>query len=116
MDVLFEIAPLDQYRVVIQVDESQIADIRIGQIAQLQVTAMPDERFELVIDRITPIAQSAEGSNTFRVDGRLTSNSGQLRPGMAGVAKIEVGERNLFWIWARPLLTGIKLFVWRWLG
>lgn len=115
-DVLFEIAPLESYRVVIQVDESQITDIAVGQTGKLQMTALPDQFFDIVVERITPIAASGEGANTFRVDAKLASNSAQLRPGMEGTAKIEVGERNLFWIWTRPLINSIKLTLWRWFG
>jgi hypothetical protein len=34
---------------------------------------------------------------------------------MEGVAKIEVGERKLLWIWTRGLSDWIRLAIWRWL-
>ena len=31
-----------------------------------------------------------------------------------GVAKIDVGRRQLFWIWTRPLVDWLRLQLWSW--
>jgi hypothetical protein len=35
-----------------------------------------------------------------------------LRPGMQGIAKIEIGHRKRLWIWTRPMVDWLRLFVW----
>lgn len=114
-DLLFEVAPLDTYRVILEVDESQIADVEVGQQGELLTTSIPDEPFSLVVTRITPVAESREGRNTFRVEAELEKISPRLRPGMEGVSKIDIGERRLVWIWTRSLMDWIRIQVWRWL-
>jgi len=113
-DVLFELAPLDRYRVLLDVDEEQIGDIELGQRGSLLLAAMPDEPLDFAVTKLTPIAAAEEGANTFRVEGVLDGVSDRLRPGMEGVGKVEIGERNLFWIWTRGIQSWLRLWVWSW--
>lgn len=113
-DVLFEVAPLENYRVELRVSESQIADVKVGQHGELVVAALPDQVFPFSIERITPIAAVRDGSTYFAVDGRLVSSSERLRPGMEGVSKIDIGEHRLIWIWLRPVLHWARLELWKW--
>ena len=114
-DVLFELAPLANYRIELRVDESQIADIALGQQGELVVAALPEETFPFTIERITPVASTREGGTYFSVEGRLTATSERLRPGMEGIGKIDVDERKLIWIWFRPLLHWVRVATWKWL-
>ncbi len=115
-EVLFEIAPLTGYRVIIEVDERQIADIVPGQTGEVIFSALPSQPFDFVVDKIVPIAQARDGRNTFRVEAHLTEVSGSLRPGMIGVGKVDVEDRRLIDIWMRPVLEWAELTAWRLLG
>lgn len=110
--ILFELAPLDAYRMALQVHESDIADIERGQRGYLALAAMPGERLDFVVEDIIGVAETDEGQNGFRVEARLEGTANQLRPGMRGVGKIEVSERNLLWIWSHTLLSRISLWLW----
>lgn len=114
-DLLFELAPLNDYRVELRVHESQIADIGPGATGHLLVAALPDTTFPFTVDRITPIAVAFEGRMYFKVEGHLNSGSDRLRPGMEGVGKISAGEGRLVWIWSRSLLYWTRLAAWKWL-
>jgi RND family efflux transporter MFP subunit len=114
--VLFEVAPLDSYRVVLQVDERDIAHIATGQHGQLTVSSIPGERFGLTVNTITPVNTAKEGRNFFRVEASLDNHPGvRLRPGMEGVGKIYVDERKLVWIWTHGFIDWVRLWVWSWL-
>lgn len=112
-EVLFEITPLTGYRVTISVDERAIADVTPGQAGEVVFSAIPDQTFPMVIDKIVPIAQAREGRNMFRVEATITEASDRLRPGMTGLAKLRVGERRLIDIWARPIVEWAELTLWR---
>ena len=113
--VLFEIAPLDDYRVVLQVDERDIADVRAGQQGELVLSSMPQTVFPVGVVKVTPVSMAKEGRNTFRVEARIASQAGpRLRPGMEGIAKVHVDERRLIRIWTRELATWIRLKLWAW--
>jgi multidrug efflux pump subunit AcrA (membrane-fusion protein) len=113
-DVLFELAPLDRYRVLLEVDEQQIGDVHVGQTGSVLLAAIPNEPLAFEVTKLTPLARAEEGANTFRVEGVLGEVSGRLRPGMEGVGKIDVGPRNLFWIWTRGLQSWLRLRLWTW--
>ena len=112
--VLFEIAPLDVYRITLDVDERDVRSLEPGQTGRVVVSALPHLPLPFIVDRITPIAEVRNGRNTFRVEGRLTENPPELRPGMQGVGKVEIGRRNLAWIWLHPLFDSARLWAWRW--
>ncbi|MEA1831393.1 efflux RND transporter periplasmic adaptor subunit [Methylobacterium durans] len=112
--VLFEIAPLDAYRVVLSVDERLIADLREGQTGQMLASSLPDQPQALTIQTITPVAEARNGRNLFRVEGRITDGSTRLRPGMEGIAKVDVDRRLLAWVWARPVVDWARLALWHW--
>ncbi|MEG3640592.1 efflux RND transporter periplasmic adaptor subunit [Magnetococcus sp. PR-3] len=115
-ETLFELAPLNSYRVVLQVEESDIAHVISGQIGQLILTALPNERFPIKIGLITPVAMAEEGTNRFRVEAELLDGVALVRPGMEGVGKIEVEERLLLWIWTRRFSDWLRLKAWTLLG
>jgi multidrug efflux pump subunit AcrA (membrane-fusion protein) len=113
---LLEIAPVDDYRVVLQVEESQIGDIRAGGAGTLVATSLPHQAYPVSIARITPVSTAREGRNTFRVEARLERPVPELRPGMRGVAKIEIDTRRVIWTWTRAAQNWARLALWRWFG
>jgi hypothetical protein len=113
---LFQVAPLDSYRVALDVDESQIADIAVAQSGQLVVSSLPEENFALTVSKITPVSKAHDGRNTFRVEAELAIAALSLRPGMHGVAKIDVEPRRMAWIWMRSFLSWARLTAWHWTG
>lgn len=114
-DPLFELAPLDSYRVILEVDERDIGDVQTAQQGQLIVASVPDEPFPYSVERITPIAEAKEGRNAYRVEARLDALSPRLRPGMTGVGKTYVDDRLLIRIWTARLIDWVRLTIWKWL-
>ncbi len=112
---LFQIAPLDAYRVILEVDEGDIADMAVGQAGSLLLSSIPEEPLAFTVERITPVAEAREGRNYFRVEARLDRVSERLRPGMEGIAKTRVEERLLIWIWTRKFLDWLRLSLWTWM-
>jgi len=113
--VLFEIAPLDGFRIALQVDERDIAHVALGQSGELTVTSIPGERFSFKVTKITPVNTAKEGRNFFRVEAQLERGADRLRPGMEGIGKIYVDERKLVWIWTHSLTDWLQLWVWSWM-
>ena len=123
-ETLFEIAPLDAYRVILWVKDTQIDEITLEQGGDLLLAALPTSPLPIVVTQITPVARVREGQNVFRVMARIDTQaaaseraaSDALRPGMQGVVKLDVAERRLVWIWTRGFVDWWRLTVWRWLG
>lgn len=112
--VLFEVAPLRGYRVIVQVDERDIGWVAVGQEGELALPSVPGTVFPLTVTRITPISTAKEGRNYFRVEAELGKTSERLRPGMEGVGKISAGRASLIWIWTHEAVEWIRLKVWSW--
>lgn len=114
-DELFTVAPLDGYRVILQVGEGDLRDMAETQSGTLVLSAIPDLQLPYEVERITPIATAEEGRNFFRVEARLTAGDPRLRPGMEGVGKTFVDERLLVAKWTRGLVDWARLAFWRWM-
>ena len=114
--VLFEIAPLNDYRVVLQVDDRDMAGLRVGQSGTLLLSSLPHDELSFAVTQITPVSTAKEGRNYFRVEAKLTTPpSERLRPAMEGVGKIAVDQRSLVWIWTHEALDWVRLKLWAWL-
>ncbi len=111
-DTLFEITPLDAYRVIVNVDERDIADVVSGQRGVLILASIVRDAFPFVVGNVTAVTTARDGRNFFRVEALLERTDERLRPGMEGVAKIDIEQRRLWWIWTHRLENWIRLFVW----
>lgn len=114
-DVLFEVAPLDDYRVVLDVDERDLGYLREGQSGRLVLEGLPGETLSVEVRAITPVAEVRDGRNVFRVEAHVEGASGRLRPGMAGIAKIEAGEARRIWLYTHRAVRWLHLRLWSWL-
>jgi len=114
-ETLFEIAPLDAYRVVIQVDERDIAYVQVGQTGRIALTGRPGTPIGFKVGNVTAISEQQDGRNVFRVEAEVDASDVDLRPGMEGVGKISVGERSILWVWTHRFTDWLRLSLWRWL-
>lgn len=117
-DMLLTLAPGLDWRVMLEVAESDVADLRIGQTAVLRLSAMPSRPIALTLDRITPVAHATADGVRYEVEARPTGlNSGDthLRPGLEGVARIEMPARPLLWRWAEQAWRWLAMAWWTWL-
>ncbi len=112
---LFEIAPLESYRVILQVDESELRHVTNNQRGVLLVSGVADQPIIFHVSHVTPVATAKEGKNYFRVEASLDSAPPKLRPGMEGVGKIDIGQRSLWWILTHSSADWLRLWLWRWL-
>ena len=111
---LFKIAPLDDYRIVLRVDEREIGYVEPGQQGALTLSSLSQQSMPIRVERITSLARAADGANYFRVEASLPQASGVLRPGMEGIGKINAGRERLVWIWSRQFIDWLRLWVWSW--
>lgn len=88
---LMTIADPNSIHAEVNVDEADIANVRVGQKAKVYAIAYPDEPVDGVIDSVAVSAKKAEGSQnlSFAVKIRLDNKVGiMLRPGMSCRAEI----------------------------
>ena len=111
--LLFEVAPLDAFRVVLKVPETEIRAIRVGEEGEVVLSGLADRKLHFTVKNIG-IATAEDGQNLFRVEAQLKERAPTLRPGMEGVGKILVGERRWLWIWTHNFWDWLGMKLWRW--
>jgi multidrug efflux pump subunit AcrA (membrane-fusion protein) len=114
--VVYSLAPLEDFRVILEVPDSEIDECAVGQEGVIVLTAMPDREISIKIERLTPVSSAKEGLNYFRVEAALLeeTDSNLFRPGMEGVGKVAVGRRGLLWTWTHSALDTMRLLIWKW--
>ena len=112
-DVLFEIAPLGTYRLMLKVDEGDVTYLREDQTGHLLLSGRPDAPIAFHVKSVMPISETFEGENVFSVEAELLEDPAWARPGMVGVAKVSIGEESLAWIWTHRIVDAARLAWWK---
>lgn len=118
-DTLLTLAPAEGWRVVVEIDETDIARLRPGQRGQLALPTLPWQGVPVTVRQVTPVARAVEGANVFEVEAAPDAAAGAatlaqgLRPGLQGAARFTVGERPLAWRAAEALWREARLAWWR---
>ena len=112
-DVLLQLSSLNQLSAELMLDESLIHEIHKGQTGSISFQSQPDKEYPIQISRISPAALVKDGNNVFTLTADLNAGKQSWwHPGMTGIAKIDAGERNLFWILTHQTSNYLRLFFW----
>jgi HlyD family secretion protein len=96
--VLMVIADMARMQAVIDVDETDIVTVEIGQPASVRVDALPDTSFEARVTKVgympnsSVLSSATQQATTFEVEVTLDSSAPVLRPGMNVHAEIVTAE------------------------
>jgi hypothetical protein len=74
--------------------------------------AHPGEHVPFEVEHVNPVAEVIDRQNVFRVRVKLLEQRTWLRPGMKGVAKVDVGRRRYAALWTRGLVSWIRMRLW----
>ena len=111
---LITLAPDTGYRVMIEAEETEIADLQPGQTGRLILAALPSRTLPIRVERITPLATTESGHHYFAVYATLQGELPALRPGMQGFAKIAVDQRSMLLNGVSRALSWIRVKLWAW--
>ena len=119
-DLMLTLTPSRDFRVMLEIDERDAASVHPGSRGRLTLSALPERSFDLVVERVMPVAKTEEGRNLFEAEARLETGSAPrveaLRPGLQGVAKLQAGERPLYWLISHRAVDWMRLQWWSWWG
>ncbi len=79
----FTIVQVRPLHTTVQVDELDVAQVRVGQIARITVDALPDREFTGVVTYIAPTPTVQSGVVTYETKVELQDDDPALRPGMS---------------------------------
>src|SRR5260370_5627163 len=91
--VLLTISDMSVVEAEMEVDETSIPSVRVGQEAVARIDAYPNQSFGGVVTEVgsSPISGTATGSTdaiTFKVKGRIRNPPADVKPGLSGQADI----------------------------
>lgn len=94
--VLLTIADLSIVELEIEVDETDIVHVELGQKATVRIDAFPDAEFAAEVIEVgkSPISEATNQAINFKVVVRLTETVPGARPGLSGTADIVTGTRQ----------------------
>ncbi|MCS7065141.1 MAG: efflux RND transporter periplasmic adaptor subunit, partial [Fimbriimonadales bacterium] len=103
---IMQVADLSQMRVRLNLNELDVAKVRVGMPVEVKVDALPERTFKGVVKQIAPAAQQSSGGNAplstalgvvkFAVEVYLSTfqGGGDLRPGMTARCRILTATRK----------------------
>ncbi len=94
---LFEIAPLDQMIVEVEIPEAELARVPAGSAATIRLEAFSGQQLEGTLKRICPRAELRRQQQVFVGEIALPNTAGQFRPGMRGRVSFPNGYATLGW-------------------
>ena len=112
--VLFDVADLTQVWVTAEVSEMDLARVRVGQKARLELAAFPGETQVGTVQFIAPVVDTQSRTLRVRVvfKNRFDRSGPRLRPGMYGTVLIDVPGATTLTIPAEALVdTGQAQYV-----
>jgi RND family efflux transporter MFP subunit len=96
---LFEIGPLEQMLVELQIDEHQIRFASVGDPVTVSFKAFPFRTWQGSISKIHSRSEIVNDKNVFIAEVMIPNETGELQPGMHGRAKISNGWAITGWLW-----------------
>jgi hypothetical protein len=107
-----------------KVSDRDIAFIEIGQTGEVSPKSDPSLAVPFKVVRITPLAQAADGQNTFEVVGELNREAAKAADisvphagnlflvNQEGQAKFNTQRKTFAWILSRRVIDQLKIWLW----
>jgi hypothetical protein len=112
-DEMFIVADLSTVTVRAKVDDRDISFIRVGQTGEVSPKSNPSLKIPIKVRQIVPLAQAAEGTNTFEVRCELIGEPQPwFLPGLEGQVKLNTESRSFAWIASRRIVDQLRVWLW----
>lgn len=113
-DLIYKIVQVSDLYLKMRLNERDVDEVKVGDVGELALLTRPEETIPIKVEQIIPVAEveTAEG-NIFIVKASIAHGYPDWwRPGMSGLAKIDVGERNIFWILTHRTSDFLRMYFW----
>jgi len=111
-DTLFRLSPDRNWKLELEVPESQITFLQKGLTGRFASHARPEETHEFAISRIRPSAEERDKAIVYVVEAAVDFELDWILAGMEGVARIESGNKPAWWVVFHGALDRMRLNFW----
>lgn len=93
---LLTIADLSRLLVKVDLNQIDVARVKLGQAVRVHVDALPDKSYSAKVTRIAPASLRRPGKDVdvFPIEALLTDADGRIKPGMTAEVKIDVEKKR----------------------
>jgi biotin carboxyl carrier protein len=112
-DILFKVARHENIYVEVEIGEDDVHEVAEGQSGQIAFVSRPQLKYPFKIRQIDPVAVAKDTGNIFIARGEnLELSVDWWRPGMSGIAKLDVGPRRILWIITHRTIEFFQMLLW----
>jgi biotin carboxyl carrier protein len=112
-DLLFKLARLDEVSLDLSLPEEDAHFVTPGLSGEVAFVGRPESRFTFVIADVEPVAAAVDGDNFVRAYANLDgAHQPWWRPGLGGTAKVEIGDRSLWWVISHKVVNRVREYFW----
>ena len=113
-DKIFKIAKVEGLYATLMVTERQMRHVRAGATGQLSLISHPEHSIPIRVNSVIPVAQvKGQEGNQFMITAQLLeAPQPWWRPGMTGLARINVGDKNIVWVLTHRVVDNLRLMLW----
>jgi biotin carboxyl carrier protein len=112
-DLLLKLARAQDLVLELAIDEADVHAVHAGSRGEFALVGRPDQRFDLQVEQIDPMATLSEGQSVFLAQAQAREAPPPWwRPGMGGSARLDVGERSVLWLWTHRTVRFLQRVFW----
>ncbi|CAA6808897.1 MAG: Unknown protein [uncultured Sulfurovum sp.] len=113
-DLLFKVAQSTELYLKLKIPEKRIDDVHVSFKGEFALLSSPNKKYHFEINKIVPVAQVSQADGNVFIAHATILEHPELwwRPGMSGVGKIEIGERNILWIIMHDFIEFLRMYFW----
>jgi putative peptide zinc metalloprotease protein len=99
----------------LELPEYDLGGLEVGAPAVVKLLAYPNDPLRGTVMVIEPVTTEETYGNVLNILISLSESTQNLKPGMAGYAKINAGEKPLIYLLLRPIIRFVQIELWSWL-
>ncbi|PIQ56284.1 MAG: hypothetical protein COW02_01380 [Comamonadaceae bacterium CG12_big_fil_rev_8_21_14_0_65_59_15] len=113
-DRIFRIAKVEGLYVTLMVSEKEMRHIQPQASGEVALLSHPSHNIPIRISSVIPVAQvKGQEGNQFMIKAELLETPQPWwRPGMTGLARIDVGDKNVAWVLSHRVVDRLRLLLW----
>ncbi len=117
---LYVVAPLDSWTLEMDIPENAADELAArletsggeATVGRFAGNARPEADLPLVVTRLRPSAEIRDGHNVYVAEARIEPDTTWMRPGMEGLARIDIGPRKVWWVALHNVLDTLRMKYW----
>jgi len=113
-DRIFRIAKVEDLYITLMVSEKEMRHIQPQASGEVALLSHPSYNIPIRVSSVIPVAQvKGQEGNQFMIKAELLETPKPWwRPGMTGLARIDVGEKNVAWVLSHRVVDRLRLLLW----